>query len=219
MLESCTIQELNSSAKITFAEEVVLSPTFTPEANTNTILFSSTKAWKAEVKESNTWCAISPSSGDAGENISVTISITANNTSDDRFATVTFKSEDVEQYIKVTQKKKSIKLLERITQPKAITGLANAASALSVVAALPAEIVLITDNGNVSGNITWETPADATYNPAIQTAQIFDVVGYVTLPDGVVNRNNISLSVTISVAVDAKDGVSGDDFIDGGTIS
>jgi hypothetical protein len=94
------------------------------------------------------------------------------------------------------------KTLVEITAPAAITGIANGTAKTAVDLGLPDTVELVTDDGNVQAEINWNV-AGSSYDPAITTEQTFTVNGTVTVPDGVVNPDNISLGVTISVTVDA----------------
>ena len=94
------------------------------------------------------------------------------------------------------------KILTSITAPTAITGVAIGSAKTAAVLGLPAEVTLLTDNGNVSAGVAWDVAA-CSYDPASDTAQTFTVNGTVTLPSGVINPDGISLDVSISVTVDA----------------
>ena len=93
-------------------------------------------------------------------------------------------------------------LLQSIIQPSAITGLPNGAAKTATAFGLPASVTMVTDQGNVSATVDWNV-ADCSYNPALTTAQTFSVNGTIALPQGVVNTNAVSLTVTISVTVNA----------------
>jgi len=95
-----------------------------------------------------------------------------------------------------------------ITAPTAITGRPNGSPKTVVGLNLPSTVIIITDNGNVQANVIWNVAA-STYNPATTTAQTFTVNGSVTLPSGVINSNDISLAVSISVTVNAQTTSSG----------
>jgi hypothetical protein len=53
--------------------------------------------------------------------------------------------------------------------------------------------------------VTWDLAA-ASYDPASKAAQNFTVTGQVTLPNGVVNSENLSLGVAVNVSVGAYTG-------------
>ncbi|WP_052693380.1 X2-like carbohydrate binding domain-containing protein [Desulfosporosinus sp. I2] len=92
------------------------------------------------------------------------------------------------------------KILVSVTAPTAITGVANGTAKTASALGLPSMVTLVTNDGNVSGNVTWNV-ASSSYDPSITTAQTFIVSGTVTLTSGVVNPNNVSLSIGISVTV------------------
>jgi hypothetical protein len=87
-----------------------------------------------------------------------------------------------------------------IGTPTSITGLMNGASKSAAGLGLPATVAIITSNGSKSASVVWDV-ASCTYNQSSLSAQSFIVAGSLTLPSGVVNTNNISLSVAISVSV------------------
>ncbi len=63
-------------------------------------------------------------------------------------------------------------------------------------------MTLVTDDGNVSANVSWDV-ASSSYNVSSSSTQTFMVNGTVTLPAGVINPDNVSLSTSISVTVNA----------------
>lgn len=94
------------------------------------------------------------------------------------------------------------KVLQSIIPPSPITGLANGTAKTAGALGLPSTVTLTTDLGNVSASVNWNV-AGCTYNPALTTAQSFNVSGTVVLPQGVVNPADVSLTVTVSVSVEA----------------
>ncbi|MCL2637897.1 MAG: InlB B-repeat-containing protein [Oscillospiraceae bacterium] len=100
------------------------------------------------------------------------------------------------------------KTLVSITQPTAITGRPNATPKTIAGLNLPETVTMVTNDGNVQANVTWDVEA-STYNTATTTAQTFPVNGTVTLPAGILNPNNVSLAVSVSVTVIAKSNSSG----------
>ena len=83
------------------------SSNFTADGGRDEISFSSTEAWTAEVINSRAdgWCAVSPTSGDAGE-ATITISTKPNDTPDERNASVRIKAGTAQKTINVSQKQK-----------------------------------------------------------------------------------------------------------------
>ena len=80
------------------------SASFTEDGGSNIIYFTSTDAWTAESinNPNDVWCSVSPSNGSAGT-AKITISATANGTTDKRTATVVIKSGTAEKSIAVMQ--------------------------------------------------------------------------------------------------------------------
>ena len=90
--------------------EITLDATaanFTTEGGSTVVTFTSSDAWTAEAinNRADAWCSVSPTSGTAG-NGKVTITATANDTTDDRTATVVIKSGTTQKTIAVSQKQK-----------------------------------------------------------------------------------------------------------------
>jgi uncharacterized repeat protein (TIGR02543 family) len=92
--------------------------------------------------------------------------------------------------------------LVSITTPSAITGVANGTAKTMSALGLPSTVTMATDNGNVPANVTWDVNGSS-YNNNATTGQTFTVGGIVTLPSLVVNPNNVSLTTSISVSVNA----------------
>jgi hypothetical protein len=96
----------------------------------------------------------------------------------------------------------SNKELRSIVAPAAITDLPNGTAKTEQALGLPATVTMVTNDGNVSANVTWNVGA-CSYNPASKIAQTFTVDGTAALPSGVVNTGGVSLTVSVSVAVKA----------------
>ena len=67
---------------------------------------------------------------------------------------------------------------------------------------LPSTVVIETTAGNMNASVAWNMEACA-YDPASMDAQTFEVQGTVTLPDGVVNEDNLALTTAVKVSVNA----------------
>ena len=102
-LQSCDIEILKAFATIIFPDNVTPAPAFLAHGGTDTITFSSTQAWTANVESEKTWCTVSPASGDAGLEITLTITASENEAYDNRTAIVTIASKGEEKAITVTQ--------------------------------------------------------------------------------------------------------------------
>jgi hypothetical protein len=59
---------------------------------------------------------------------------------------------------------------------------------------------MVTNDGNVFANVTWNVEA-CSYKPASRMGQTFNVSGTAALPSGVVNPNSVSLAVLATVTV------------------
>lgn len=80
---------------------------FSADGGNNSIVFSATENWTAEILNSRAdgWCSIYPTSGPAG-NATITITTMANDTPDDRNASIVIKAGIVSETINVFQKQK-----------------------------------------------------------------------------------------------------------------
>jgi len=109
---------------------------------------------------------------------------------------------DVAVSVTVVAATTSDKILLSITTPSAITGIANGTPKTSEALGLPSTLTLVTDGGNVSASVMWDVTSSS-YNPFASKEQTFTVYGALMLPNGVINANNVLLSVSISVTVKA----------------
>ncbi len=94
------------------------------------------------------------------------------------------------------------KVLQSIVTVPAITDLPYGTAKSAAAFGLPASVTLVTDGGEVSALVNWNVEG-CSYNPLLTTAQSFNVSGTVVLPQGVVNTLQVSLTVTVSVSVNA----------------
>ncbi len=92
------------------------------------------------------------------------------------------------------------RILTGIITPSAITGVANGTAKTASALGLPKYITLVTNNGNVQSSVVWDV-GSCTYIQGSKESQSFTVNGTAALPAGVVNPNNIPLTVSISVTV------------------
>ena len=85
----------------------VTASDFTTDGGSNEITFTSSAAWTAEVINSraDAWCSVNPTSGAAGD-AKITVTTTANDTPDDRSASVIIKAGTTSKTIAVSQKQK-----------------------------------------------------------------------------------------------------------------
>ncbi len=82
-------------------------PNFKTEGGSQAITFTASQAWTAEVINSraDNWCSISPTSGPAG-NAKITVTTSANDTPDDRSASINIKAGSTTKTVTVNQKQK-----------------------------------------------------------------------------------------------------------------
>ena len=90
--------------------EITLNATaadFSTDGGSDEITFTSSAAWTAEVVNSraDAWCSINPTSGEAG-NAKITVTTTANDTPDDRTASIIIKAGSASKTINISQKQK-----------------------------------------------------------------------------------------------------------------
>jgi len=93
--------------------------------------------------------------------------------------------------------------LVSITALSAITDLVNGTPKTEAGLSLndiPATIVTDGNTTETEEDIVWDV-AGCSYDPLVTTEQTFDVTGLVTLPEWVINPEEVSLSVTVSVTV------------------
>lgn len=93
-------------------------------------------------------------------------------------------------------------VLTKIQQPSAVTGLANGTKKDASSLKLPSTVVIETTEGNMKAAVSWNVK-DSSYKQSGTDAQKFTVSGTVTLPSGVDNDNQISLSTSVEVSVNA----------------
>ncbi len=95
--------------------------------------------------------------------------------------------------------------LQKITAPKAITGINNGAAKTAAALGLPKTVTITTEDTNVkTANVTWNLDklASGTYDPEVLTQQTFTVNGTVAVPSGI-DSNKVSLTTQATVTVNA----------------
>lgn len=93
-------------------------------------------------------------------------------------------------------------VLTKIQQPSAVTGLKNGTKKDASSLKLPSTVVIETTEESMKAAVSWNVK-ESSYKQSSTDAQKFTVTGTVTLPSGVDNDNNISLSVAVEVSVNA----------------
>ena len=98
---------------ITFASTAEVNPVFNQEGGEVTISFIATEDWTASVTNTraDNWITVSPTSGGKGEN-TITITTTANDTYDERNATISLKCGTVTESVEVGQKQLDALIIE-----------------------------------------------------------------------------------------------------------
>jgi hypothetical protein len=100
----------------------------------------------------------------------------------------------------VTAKEDTSVKLQSIVAPERITGLPYGTAKDAASLKLPSVVAINTTNGQMNAQVAWNVTS-AAYDPSSTNAQNFTVNGTVSLPDGVTNPENISLSVSVNVSV------------------
>ncbi|MDN5300362.1 MAG: hypothetical protein PWP51_2915, partial [Clostridiales bacterium] len=95
----------------------------------------------------------------------------------------------------------ALKTLQSITAPSDVTGVKAATEKSATALGLPETVTMVTDLGDVDAAVTWDVDA-CSYDTTETEEQTFVVSGTVTLPEGVVNPDAVSLSTAINVTVD-----------------
>ena len=92
--------------------------------------------------------------------------------------------------------------LKNIATPASVTA-ANGTAKTADALRLPSTVTIETEDTSVTtANVDWNL-GSTTYDPANKEEQNFEVSGTVTLPAGIVNTDNVPLTVTIEVTVSA----------------
>lgn len=143
--------------------------TISDQGSSQTISFSTNKDWSASVS-GGTWCTISPASG-SSEVKSITVSVTANDTYDDRSATITIKAEELTKVITISQPKNKAILL---TKDRYEVGPAGGSISVELRANIEYDVTIPTENqgwitntttkGLVTSNLTFAIGANSTYD-------------------------------------------------------
>lgn len=115
----------------------------TKESGTTLLAIKSNVAWTAT--SSQTWCTLTPTSGEAGT-VQISVVVTANTTPSDREALITIKAGSLTKEVKVTQKLKNFLVLEHKNYTAATVGgdiTVNIQSGLDYTATIPQEWITL----------------------------------------------------------------------------
>lgn len=142
---------------------------FSDQGGSQTISFSTNKNWSATVS-GGTWCTISTESG-SSEVKSITVTVIANDTYDDRSATITIKSEELSKVITISQSKSKAILITKNRYEVGTTGGSISVELRTNIdydVIIPAEnqswITNTTTKGLITTNLTFSIAANATYD-------------------------------------------------------
>jgi endoglucanase len=103
---------ISCSGETTVVPELIVAKdaiVCTKESGTNLLAIKSNVAWTAA--SSQTWCTLTPTSGEAGT-VQISVAVTANTTPSDREAVITITAGSLTKQVKVTQKLKNFLTLE-----------------------------------------------------------------------------------------------------------
>lgn len=92
--------------------------------------------------------------------------------------------------------------LTGIVKPEDITGLKNGVKKSAAELGLPSQVTIKTTGGKMKAVVQWNVKG-CSYDPDSKEAQTFKVNGKVTLPDGIMNPDEISLITSVNVSVKA----------------
>ena len=165
--------------------------------STATFTFSATKAWTGSV--SDNWISIRPASGEAGENITVTVSALANETGDSRTANVTITCEKATVTVPVNQVQNNVMVLDNQTFEVEAAGKAIDLAVRANVQVTP------------TADVTWITVArtkaveDRTYTVTVAANEAYEArEGHVTFSSEV---GNSVITIKQEAAVEPSDGI------------
>ncbi|NLN65085.1 MAG: hypothetical protein GX144_06725, partial [Clostridiaceae bacterium] len=98
----------------------------------------------------------------------------------------------------------SDKVLQSISAPARITGIANGTAKTAETLGLPKKVIITTDGGKMATDVSWDVEK-CSYDPASLNSQNFTVNGTIALPTGVVNSKKVKLTTSVNVTVYAAD--------------
>ena len=89
--------------KITLSSGTDTAPVVSGKGGTLSVSFAANTSWKASVNAADGWCTVSPSSGGAGNNNAITITVKENTTAAKRSCNVVIQAGTAKQIIKIEQ--------------------------------------------------------------------------------------------------------------------
>lgn len=126
--------------ELTVAKDAIVC---TKESGTTLLAIKSNVAWTAT--SSQTWCTLTPTSGEAGT-VQISVVVTVNTTPSDREALITIKAGSLTKEVRVTQKLKNFLVLEHKNYTAATVGgdiTVNIQSGLDYTATIPQEWITL----------------------------------------------------------------------------
>ena len=110
-------------------------------------------------------------------------------------------SSDVSVDVEFTVNAAAIELLE-VQKPSAVKDVKNGAEKSAKGLGLPSTVAITTTEGKMKAKVKWNVE-DCAYDRSLKEAQNFTVKGKISLPEGVSNPNEVSLSTSVKVSVKA----------------
>lgn len=126
--------------ELTVAKDAIVC---TKESGTTLLAIKSNVAWTAI--SSQTWCTLTPTSGEAGT-VQISVAVTANTTPSDREAVITITAGSLTKEVKVTQKLKNFLILEHKNYTATTVGgdiTVNIQSGLDYTTTIPQEWITL----------------------------------------------------------------------------
>lgn len=175
------------------------SLTFTDQGGAQTISFSTNKDWTVSVSGGTGWCTISPSSGKS-EIRSISVTVEANTTYDDRTATITINAEELSKVITISQPKNRAIMLTKDSFEVGSTG-GNISVELS--SNVEYDVAIPTENQSWITNTTTKGLATSTLTFAISSNNTYDSrTGKIIIKD-----KTTALADTVHVTQAQKDAI------------
>ncbi len=137
---------ISCSGETTVVPELVVAKdaiVCTKESGTTLLAIKSNVAWTAT--SSQTWCTLTPTSGEAGT-VQISVAVTANTTPSDREAVITITAGSLTKQVKVTQKLKNFLTLEHKNYTATTVGgdiTVNVQSGLDYTATIPQDWIAL----------------------------------------------------------------------------
>lgn len=172
---------------------------FTDQGGAQTISFSTNKDWTASVSGGTGWCTISSTSG-SSEIRSISVTVEANTTYDDRTATITINAEELSKVITISQPKNRAILLTKDSFEVGSTG-GNISVELS--SNVEYDVTIPTENQSWITNTTTKGLATSTLTFAIAPNGTYDSrTGKIIIKD-----KTTALADTVYVTQTQKDAI------------